>query len=201
MQVCVHAWFWSAVFHTRDFPLTELLDYACAFSIVLMNCYVMVIRFARGRRMGIFSFYECKVRLNKLLTLSRWRLKSHYKMDGLLRNKVPKFALITISSFFMAFFINHAVYLSMGRIDYGYNMELNILIGTFTAVCWFGWCIYNRKQQPHVWKCAIFVALTGAVMLLEITDTPPFFHVFDCHSLWHLSTAPLVTLIYSLWNR
>ncbi|RZC42421.1 post-GPI attachment to proteins factor 3, partial [Asbolus verrucosus] len=85
----------------------------------------------------------------------------------------------------------------MGRFDYGYNMQLNIIIGTFTAICWFGWCTYNRIRQPYVWKCAVFVALAGIVMLLEIIDRPPIFWVFDCHSLWHLSTAPLTCLFYS----
>ncbi|XP_018575419.1 post-GPI attachment to proteins factor 3 [Anoplophora glabripennis] len=157
--VSLHAWFWSAVFHARDFPLTELFDYACAFSMVLMSCYVMLIR--------------------------------------LLKYKIPRFALLAITTFFFTFFANYVMYLSMGRIDYGYNMELNILIGTFTAICWFGWCTYNRIRQPYVWKCALFVALTGIVMLLEVIDKPPLFYVFDSHSLWHLTTAPLVILLYS----
>lgn len=88
-------------------------------------------------------------------------------------------------------------YLSIGRIDYGYNMKLNVLIGTFTAISWFGWSTYNRIHKPYVWKCAIFVALAGLVMLLEIVDVPPLFYTFDCHSLWHLATAPLICLFYS----
>lgn len=35
---------WSAIFHTRDFPLTELLDYAFAYSIILCSLYGMVMR-------------------------------------------------------------------------------------------------------------------------------------------------------------
>ncbi|XP_074031516.1 per1-like protein PGAP3 [Leptinotarsa decemlineata] len=157
--VSIHAWFWSAVFHFRDFLLTEILDYASAFSMVLMNCYVMIVR--------------------------------------LLRDKIPRFALVTITTFFIAFLVSHVGYLSLGQIDYGYNMELNIFVGTFTAICWFGWCTYNRIRQRYVWKCAIYVALTGIVMMLEIIDRPPFFYIFDYHSLWHLSTAPLIILIYS----
>ncbi|XP_061193950.1 post-GPI attachment to proteins factor 3-like [Saccostrea echinata] len=33
----LHAWMWSTIFHTRDFPLTEKMDYFCAFSLVLAN--------------------------------------------------------------------------------------------------------------------------------------------------------------------
>ncbi|KAF8764627.1 Post-GPI attachment to proteins factor 3 like protein [Argiope bruennichi] len=38
----VNAWFWSAVFHTRDVPLTEKLDYFCAFSMVLYSFYSLL---------------------------------------------------------------------------------------------------------------------------------------------------------------
>lgn len=69
-------------------------------------------------------------------------------------------------------------------------------LGTFTAICWFGWCMWNRNRQPYVWKCGAFVTLAGAAMLLEIIDQPPLFWIFDSHSLWHLMTAPLICLFY-----
>ncbi|CAG9859950.1 unnamed protein product [Phyllotreta striolata] len=156
--VCVHAWFWSAIFHYRDFLITEILDYACAFSIILMNCYLMSIR--------------------------------------LLHDKVPKIVLSLVTVFFVFFFMSHAAYLSAGKIDYGYNMELNITVATFSALCWFSWCYYNRKRQKYVWKCAIYVALSGIVLLLELVDSPPYFFLIDHHSLWHLCTAPLVIFIF-----
>ncbi|XP_060528949.1 post-GPI attachment to proteins factor 3 [Cylas formicarius] len=157
--ICCHAWLWSSAFHARDTPFTELMDYACAFSIILVNCYVMLIRTLRGI--------------------------------------LPRFVATGLSVFFLAFFANHSVYLGTGDFDYGYNMELNVLIGTFTAISWFSWSVYNKDRQPYVWKCAIYVSLTGLVLLLEVLDRPPFFYLFDTHSLWHLATAPLVVLIYS----
>ncbi|XP_014097852.1 post-GPI attachment to proteins factor 3 isoform X1 [Bactrocera oleae] len=42
--VCINGWIWSSVFHTRDFPVTELMDYAFAYSIVLVSFYCMVMR-------------------------------------------------------------------------------------------------------------------------------------------------------------
>ncbi|XP_066248077.1 post-GPI attachment to proteins factor 3 isoform X2 [Euwallacea similis] len=158
-KICCNAWFWSAIFHARDFPLTELLDYACAFSIVLVNCYVMQIR--------VFRYI------------------------------LPKFLHIILTVFFLAFFANHTSYLSMGRFDYEYNMQLNVIVGTITAICWFIWAVLKRTKQPYVWKCSVYVAMTGLVLLLEIIDQPPIFYIFDCHSLWHLATAPLIVLIYS----
>lgn len=46
--VCINAWIWSSVFHSRDFPFTEFMDYSCAFSILLVNCYCMVQRLLLG---------------------------------------------------------------------------------------------------------------------------------------------------------
>ncbi|XP_017101060.1 post-GPI attachment to proteins factor 3 isoform X2 [Drosophila bipectinata] len=40
----LNGWIWSATFHTRDYPLTELLDYAFAYSIILCSLYVLVMR-------------------------------------------------------------------------------------------------------------------------------------------------------------
>lgn len=43
-QICINAWICSIIFHTRDFPLTELLDYGFAYSMVLANFCCMILR-------------------------------------------------------------------------------------------------------------------------------------------------------------
>ncbi|XP_059471646.1 post-GPI attachment to proteins factor 3 [Neocloeon triangulifer] len=47
--VCINAWFWSTVFHSRDISLTEKMDYFCAFSMVLFSFYSMVMRLLHCR--------------------------------------------------------------------------------------------------------------------------------------------------------
>jgi len=42
--VCMNGFFWSILFHTRDFPFTELMDYASAFT---MNALSLVSLFLR----------------------------------------------------------------------------------------------------------------------------------------------------------
>jgi len=42
--VSINAWIWSAVFHTRDTPFTEMMDYFCAFSTVLFSLLVFFLR-------------------------------------------------------------------------------------------------------------------------------------------------------------
>ncbi|KAK9889827.1 hypothetical protein WA026_007195 [Henosepilachna vigintioctopunctata] len=156
--VCVHAWFWSVVFHARDTSLTEFMDYAGAFSIVLVHCYVMVIR----------------------LTL-----------------KFGRFCCMLISLLFLMFYIKHALYLYWAsRIDYKYNMSLNLSIAIFTITTWLIWAYWNRSNQPYVTNCVIYVILTSLVALLEIIDRPPLFYIFDSHSIWHFSTTFLIGTFY-----
>lgn len=47
--VCLNCWFWSSVFHTRDTPFTEKMDYFCAFSAVLFSFYAMIVRLLNGQ--------------------------------------------------------------------------------------------------------------------------------------------------------
>jgi hypothetical protein len=42
--ICMNAWTFSMIFHARDFPLTELLDYVFAYSMVLASAVCMIIR-------------------------------------------------------------------------------------------------------------------------------------------------------------
>ncbi|XP_035689761.1 post-GPI attachment to proteins factor 3-like [Branchiostoma floridae] len=47
--VSINAWFWSAVFHARDFSWTEKMDYFCATSLVVFQLFMF---FTRSRFNG-----------------------------------------------------------------------------------------------------------------------------------------------------
>lgn len=155
--VSCHAWIWSAIFHTRDLPFTEIMDYSSAYSIVLMSFYTMVIRILR---------------------------------------KFTKLNLV-ITIFLLTFFTDHVLYLNRGRFDYNYNMKVNVTTGLLTVIGWLLWSFWNRKRMKHVWKVQAYVILISLATLLELIDIPPILWCFDCHSIWHLSTAPLHFLFYS----
>ncbi|KAL2733341.1 post-GPI attachment to proteins factor 3 [Vespula maculifrons] len=42
--ICLNGWFWSTIFHARDTDFTEVMDYSCAFAIVLTLLYCMSLR-------------------------------------------------------------------------------------------------------------------------------------------------------------
>uniref|UniRef100_A0A915KXA9 Post-GPI attachment to proteins factor 3 n=1 Tax=Romanomermis culicivorax TaxID=13658 RepID=A0A915KXA9_ROMCU len=48
-----------------------------------------------------------------------------------------------------------------------------------------------RMRQNYVWKCAFPILAACILISLEAFDFPPFFWIFDAHSLWHLGTTPL----------
>ncbi|KAL9913996.1 per1-like protein PGAP3 isoform 1-T1 [Glossina fuscipes fuscipes] len=63
--VCLNGWLWSIIFHARDLPLTELLDYAFAYSMVLVVLYCMLLRMLHRKSillrgfisLGVLSYY------------------------------------------------------------------------------------------------------------------------------------------------
>lgn len=44
VQMTVNAWFWSTVFHARDFPWTEKLDYFSAAGLIVAGIVVQFVR-------------------------------------------------------------------------------------------------------------------------------------------------------------
>lgn len=41
----MHGWFWSFIFHARDIPFTEVMDYSSAFIMILTLLYCMLLRY------------------------------------------------------------------------------------------------------------------------------------------------------------
>ena len=42
--VSVNTWFWSTMFHSRDYEFTERMDYFCAFSVVAYSLAAFLLR-------------------------------------------------------------------------------------------------------------------------------------------------------------
>ncbi|XP_043249531.1 post-GPI attachment to proteins factor 3 [Colletes gigas] len=155
-MICIHGWFWSSVFHARDTPFTEAMDYSCAFIMVLTLFYCMLLRITYNS--------------NKML------------------------AVITCGYFSTLY--THLSHLWSGYINYDYNMKFNVAIGFLTFVITMIWWHHNRKKLSYIHLIGWFNVLTVLVTVLEVADFAPIFWIFDAHSLWHASTAPLTILLY-----
>lgn len=95
------------------------------------------------------------------------------------------------------FFLYHAQYLLFVRMDFGYNMKVNISVGLVNVLCWLAWSIKTFLDgRIYVFRCALSVVLTLVFAAFELADFPPIFWLIDAHALWHLSTVFLPILWY-----
>ncbi|TDL20227.1 Per1-like protein [Rickenella mellea] len=191
--VNMNAWIWSAVFHTRDKQITEKLDYFSAGLAILYGLYMAVVR--------LFFLYPN-------LDGKRLTAASHYAPSSPARRPILRiWSIICILAY-----IAHISYLAFPpRFDYTYNIVFNLAIGLAHNFLWLLYALpssltifrrfpshaVGRTYRPaFASKAALFVILTTAATTLELFDFPPWRRTIDAHSLWHLSTAPIVQLWY-----
>ncbi|XP_077282963.1 per1-like protein PGAP3 [Arctopsyche grandis] len=82
-MVCVNAWFWSIVFHTRDTYFTEFMDYACAFSMVVIvfYCFGMRVLYGKPKLWGVmFSCLCASYYINHVVYLYSEKIDYGYNM-------------------------------------------------------------------------------------------------------------------------
>ncbi|ESP01909.1 hypothetical protein LOTGIDRAFT_138807 [Lottia gigantea] len=156
--VSLNAWICSIIFHTRDFDITEKLDYYFAFSVVCINIWAFLCRVLGTKR---------------------------YIQTGI------------FSVIILGIYIKHIHYLHYVKLDYGYNMQVNVIFGIVNTLCWSVWAILKNKQQSYSWKCLFTMVSLSSLLLLELLDFPPLFWVLDAHAFWHAGTIPLAIL----WTR
>jgi len=182
----INAWAWSSVFHTRDLPFTEKMDYFSAALAIMYALYYTTIR--------LFHLYQTHDR--KLTRSSKsykdWRF----------------YALTWLCSLA---FLGHISYLTLlPRFDYTYNMAFNLVIGLLHNILWLLYSMPSsfsplrrfasraKSYRPSfATKVGVFVALTTGATALELFDFPPWGLVIDAHALWHLVTAPIAYYWYN----
>ncbi|KAI9508823.1 Per1-like protein [Russula earlei] len=175
----INAWVWSAVFHTRDTPLTEKLDYFSAALAILYALYMTVVRLLHLYP-GTPAFPG---RPERRAFLYVWR------------------ALAVVA------YIGHVSYLALApRFDYTYNIVFNVVLGLVHHAMWVQFAVpgsspLNRYAAMPGSYPALTVALTTAATALELFDFQPWGRVLDAHALWHLATAPLAVLWYDFLLR
>ncbi|KAI5795437.1 Mn2+ homeostasis protein [Peziza echinospora] len=162
----VVCWVCSAVFHTRDFVLTERADYFAAGANVLY---------------GSSTATTPTTKYNHISPPTTTPDRTH---------------LLAPLFFFLLFlYFSHIYYLSFIRWSYTYNMFINVLIGALTNILWTIFSIRHYRKLKKVWAAWPGLIVTWLVMAmsLELLDFPPVGDALDAHSLWHAATvAPTV---------
>lgn len=89
------------------------------------------------------------------------------------------------------------MYAQVGLKIVHYKDLINFLfVGLLSGLGWMSWCFSVRKHRPYYTLMLKFYMLVAFSMILEISDFPPVFWIFDAHSLWHLSTVPITFVLY-----
>ncbi|KAG8898177.1 hypothetical protein FRC00_003164 [Tulasnella sp. 408] len=182
-----NAWVWSTVFHMRDKPATEKLDYFSAALTILYSLYVAVVR--------LFGLYQPpRLHLQQPASYSA-RRPSWLPPQHILHQLWGALCVLL--------YLAHVIYLSViPRFDYSYNVIANLIVGVLHNLLWLSYSFsffpfrrFEFKPQsyipPYAWKpAALAIGMTLATSL-ELWDFPPWWFVIDAHSLWHLATVPL----------
>lgn len=168
----INLWIWSSIFHTRDKPLTEKMDYFSAAFSMMCSLYAAIVRLAGLCPSGPHQRAKVCASTRQGLAL----------------------ALGVI-------FLCHVSYLTFWSFDYGYNMLFNVSIGLAHNLLWAAWSAYQAlqspgKRAPHYTRPFLVLTLLSSLITLELLDFPPFLRTIDAHSLWHLSTIPVIKLWY-----
>ncbi|KAI5967891.1 hypothetical protein CANMA_002659 [Candida margitis] len=184
--VTMLAWTASTIFHTRDYPVTEHLDYYLAGATILSTFHAL------GSR--LFSMYKRKNQIYQwtfsILCLSAytyhvqrlyrdWSYTYNMRANitiGLCQNLF--YCLIVFKLYSKYYYIeqeskqvnqNHLKYIDFKR----------IILPSF----------YTRSAKLYTLYPLMLCTIVVLGSLLEIFDFPPIFHdLIDAHSLWHLVT-------------
>ena len=172
----INLWIWSTVFHTRDTPATEKLDYFSAAASMMCNLYVAVVRLAglyasastrdtsalarKALAALLFAIFVCHTSY-----LTFWRFDYGYNMQfnigiGILHNLL-----------WSAWSLHH------------FRLPARALSA-------------SERRAPHYLRPVAVLTLLSSLTALELLDFPPLYRALDAHALWHLSTIPIVKMWY-----
>ncbi|KAL9230862.1 hypothetical protein vseg_006157 [Gypsophila vaccaria] len=104
-------------------------------------------------------------------------------------------ARVMVAAPLLAFTVTHILYLNFYKMDYGWNMQVCVVMAVAQLLVWAIWAGVSR--HPSRWKLWFVVVAGGLAMLLEIYDFPPYEGFVDAHALWHAATIPLT---YCWWS-
>ncbi|KAK3703177.1 hypothetical protein LTR37_014654 [Vermiconidia calcicola] len=156
------SWTFSMIFHTRDFNVTEKLDYFAAGASVMYGLFYSPIRIFRLDR-----------------------------PQPSVTNQSPSTILWIWTFFCASLYLLHIGYLTFIRFDYTYNMAANVVVGIVQNVLWTWFSIQRYRKVGRLWAAwpGLIVAWIILAMSLELFDFPPWWGMVDAHALWHLGTV------------
>lgn len=205
---CV-AWFWSAVFHTRDKILTERLDYFGAGGVVLGALFLTTCRVWRLAPGSIAFVVLARLFASAyamhLLYLSVGRFDYGYNMKANVFVGVTNSLLWLVYSFLPEIFSQYAVadgpigrlrvaphVAGTGSSSHASSNPGSPPVPVSTPAAQPPSSSRKARQQLR-----LILGLLWLASSLEIFDFAPVWRALDAHALWHLATVPIARMWYA----
>ncbi|TIA88854.1 hypothetical protein E3P99_02376 [Wallemia hederae] len=168
--VNILAWLASSLFHTRDTPLTERLDYVCAGAAVTSGLNLAITR--------VFDVH--------------WK-----KSSGILAAAYLFHILTVLSSQRIDYGWHMAIVIAAGMAHNAIWVWFSLR--DWVGKLLYAQSHINSRSHTHPaqYTPLLLVTLTTAALSLELLEFEPLFRAIDAHSLWHASTFPLAIHWYS----
>jgi hypothetical protein len=173
--LAINTWMSSAIYHAKKTSFSTLYDYLSAV-IFLSHGLFLSIR----RLIGIVNH----------------------------QHQIMSFIIYGIILILLVFRCTKMI---RGEISYDQHMQLCIYIVIFTCIIWIYSILFTMKQDPTIHMKSIFdsnkfycfICQFGFILAscFELFDFPPYFKLFDAHSIWHFATIPLGYLWYTFWEK
>lgn len=198
LGVSILGWFCSTLFHIRDFPLTETMDYLGAGGIMVANFNSIVVRHFRlfdKEKTTLRYAFQTFVCLVLLYHYSK--LMHHWDYDYNMRFNLV-FGLLSLTLWILHSYSVHEVYSSNTHF---YNNSMQLLPFETKILAKLNYVGLSRSKYIPLIPVALNVFLILSVSL-EILDFPPWFQLIDSHSLWHVCTIfpPIVWYDWNIWD-
>lgn len=198
LTVSMAGWFCSAMFHIRDFPITETLDYVGAGAIIAANLNAIVIRryeLFRADKAGKRKVFQ----LMLVVVLSLHYLKLYYSWDYTYNMQFN----VVLGLAALALWIAHSVSVQRQylRRPHFFNNSIHLLPYETRILNKLNLVGLSRTKYIPLIPVALNVFLLAACTL-EMTDFEPIACLVDAHSLWHLCTIipPIVWYDWNIWD-
>lgn len=198
LWVSVVGWAFSTVFHVRDVPLTETLDYLGAGAIIVANLNAVCVRsfdLHLKRRTLVRQVFQAVLVVVLLAHYARLLRRWDY-LYNLAFNLAAGLAALVL-------WVGHLwrTHRTYQRDVHRYNSSIHLVPHETRLLAAMNHVGLLRAKYIPLIPVALNVYLVLAVSL-EMVDFEPWWRLVDAHALWHLCTVfpPMVWYDWNIWD-